>query len=85
MGANWDSETDGQPNTAANGDDTNGSPDDEDGVSPSSPVFTKGLPATISVTVNNQFNVPAYLKCWLDLDGNGLFSADESQIGRRPS
>ena len=32
LGPGRDSESDGQPSLAANGDDTSGSPDDEDGV-----------------------------------------------------
>ena len=81
LGANWDSETDGQPNTAATGDDTHGSPDDEDSVGAASLTLTRGLPATVLVTVNNQFNKTGYLQCWLDLDGNGVFGAGEAQHG----
>ena len=61
-----------------------GSPDDEDGI-PTPISFTKGAPATVNVTVNNPSAVPAYLKCWVDLDGNGTFDSGDAAASYSPS
>ena len=80
LGTNWDSETDGQPNTAALGDNTSSTPNDEDGINEALLVFIKGQTATVAVSVNNEYSDrPAYLKCWLDLDGSGMFDSGEAQ------
>jgi len=69
-----DTERDGQPTAAADGDDTNNLPD-EDGV-----VFMTGLkpgqPAQIDVTASQN----GMLDAWIDWDGNGNFSGVNEQI-----
>ncbi|MEZ4265923.1 MAG: tandem-95 repeat protein [Myxococcota bacterium] len=68
LGAFVDSESDGQPNATATGDDAN-APDDEDGV-----VFTgvarAGQPLGVSVTSTGVGKLDA----WIDLNANGSFA-----------
>ncbi|MBC7233671.1 MAG: DUF11 domain-containing protein [Chloroflexi bacterium] len=68
LGSHVDSEADGQPNINANGDDLNGVPDDEDGVTFLTPVMAFSA-ATIQVVASQ----PGYLNAWVDFDGNGVF------------
>ena len=75
LGAGVDAESDGQPNAAATGDDTNGAPDDEDGVVFQTPL-TPGRPATIQVTAS----VAGCLNAWVDWNGNGLLTDAGEQI-----
>ncbi len=72
LGANRDAETNGQPNTPATGDDTNGSPDDEDGV-----VFLTGALiasettatiAKVQVTLRNADSSSNRLDAWIDFN-----------------
>ena len=66
LGASVDSEGDGQPNTAASGDDGAGvTPDDEDGVTLSDPVAGQ----TMQITVTS--SISGYLSAWIDWDGDG--------------
>ena len=78
LGSVIDGETDGQPNVGATGDDTNGASDDEDAVGALS--FTNGSSPSVSVAVKNNYQTgnplagqQAFLKCWMDLNGNGSF------------
>ncbi|MBI1298716.1 DUF11 domain-containing protein, partial [bacterium] len=71
MGATVDAETNGQPSADATGDDVNGTPDDEDGVT--LPVFLAGNPATVAVTVTNNTGVAATLYGFIDFNGDGDF------------
>jgi len=75
LGTVIDGENDGQPNAAANGDDVNGSPDDEDAVvgSLSYGFGAIGPSATITVTNSLAPGQPAFLQCWMDLNGDGDF------------
>ena len=74
LGASIDPEADGQPNSTATGDDTDGN-DDEDGV-----VFTSlllvGRTATIDVTASQ----PMLLNAFLDFGGDGSFAQAGDQI-----
>ena len=66
-----DSESDGQPNSVATGDD-NVATADEDG--PQSILnFTSGSAANIQVLVSNQTGVSATLSGWIDYNGDGVF------------
>jgi hypothetical protein len=79
LGACVDGETNGQPNPAADGDDTNvlGAPgvtygqcsgnDDEDGVTPTG-VWTPNATVALNVTVTGGSGV---LGCWIDWNANG--------------
>lgn len=77
LGAEIDSvETDGVPSAAADGDDTNTTPDDEDGVAPTSSVkWTQGFaPAnggSVDVTVAGG---PGCLSGWIDWNGDGTLT-----------
>ena len=65
LGANIDAEADGQPTAAHNGDDNNGTPDDEDGVV--LPNLIAGQTATIQVTAS----ATGRLNAWIDFNGDG--------------
>lgn len=75
LGAQVDAEGNGQPNTTATGDDTNGI-DDDDGVA-SLPVLTQNLPATLTVTATNTLGAAAFLKAWIDWNNDGNLTAGE--------
>ncbi|MCS6836523.1 MAG: GEVED domain-containing protein [Anaerolineae bacterium] len=83
MGSRVDAENDGQPNAPADGDDVNGTPDDEDGVV--FPPLVAGLPAPVQVTVFNNTGQPATLVGWIDFNGNGVFDASEAVSATVPS
>lgn len=69
----------GQPSPNANGDDNNGT-DDEDGIV-SFPNLTVGDASyTVGVTVNNTSAANAYLAGWIDFNRDGQFSASEGAI-----
>ncbi len=81
LGSCVDTETDGQPSVAADGDDSNAGTDvvgncqggdDEDGISFLSPVAAC-LDTSISVTAN----VAGVLDAWMDFDGDGSWSSTE--------
>lgn len=75
LGAEVEFDADGQPNAAADGDDTNRT-DDEDGVA--GPIsVTRGEPSSVEVSVTNNLTDPATLAAWLDRDRSGTFDADE--------
>ena len=66
-----DSETDGQPNVNASGDDVVGTAD-EDG--PQTILnFASGSTPTVQVLVTNQTGLSATLSGWIDYNGNGVF------------
>jgi uncharacterized repeat protein (TIGR01451 family) len=69
-----DSEAGTLQNAAADADDTNGTPDDEDGVS-SFPTLTtaSGQIYTVSVSVTNTTGSPAYLVGYIDFNRDGDF------------
>lgn len=74
MGASIDSETDGQPDANATGDDIDGN-DDEDGVTFKS-ILVQGYSA--HVTVNT--SVDGYLNAWLDYNCDGDWADTGEQI-----
>ena len=69
LGAAIDAEADGQPNVAANGDDSNGSPDDEDGVI--IPALNPGLSASIAISTGT---TGGFVSCWIDYNVDGDFA-----------
>ncbi len=75
IGADVEFDADGQPNAAADGDDTNRN-DDEDGITGPLTV-TRGEPSSVQVSVTNNLTDPATLAAWLDRDRSGTFDADE--------
>ncbi|MBL8297951.1 MAG: DUF11 domain-containing protein [Rhodanobacteraceae bacterium] len=78
LGTNEDGEADGQPSLNANGDDTNGTPDDEDGVTVADLTLTGGTPATVRVNATNTTGNAAQLCGFIDFNGDGDF-ADPSE------
>ncbi|MBW3600466.1 MAG: hypothetical protein KY475_24780, partial [Planctomycetes bacterium] len=78
LGAARDFESDGQPAAQANGDDTLGTPDDEDGVAFST--LVAGTAATATVDLQNSDATANYLNAWLDYDQDGDFSDTGEQI-----
>ncbi len=74
LGALIDTEANGQQNSAANGDDTNGL-DDEDGVTFTSPLVP-GQNANVTVTAS----APGVLNAWIDFNADGSFATAGDQI-----
>jgi len=74
LGANVDTEPDGQPDPNALGDDNDGN-DDEDGVTFSTPLIP-GQSASIMVTANGN----GFLFAWVDFNGDGSWAQPGDQI-----
>ncbi|QDS87628.1 Serine-aspartate repeat-containing protein D precursor [Rosistilla ulvae] len=74
LGVLTDIESDGIPSTNADGDDNNGS-DDEDGIVIASPL-APGSTADFVVTARNAGQT-AYLQGWIDFNEDGVFSSSE--------
>lgn len=74
LGAVIDAEADGQPTAGHNGDDNNGTPDDEDGVV--LPTFFAGQNASIQVTAS----VAGRLNGWIDFNGDGDWGDAGEQV-----
>ncbi len=72
-----DADTANQPTTNADGDDTDGT-DDEDGVT--IPTLAQGQSASIDVTVNQITASTGYLQGWIDWNGDGDFADAGEQI-----
>ncbi|MFN4151505.1 MAG: GEVED domain-containing protein, partial [Candidatus Sericytochromatia bacterium] len=78
MGATWaDHDSDGQPNATATGDDTNGD-DDEESISSFSTLATHLSTYSVSTTLTNSSGANAFLRAWIDFDGNNVFDDDEA-------
>ena len=78
MGAAVDSEQNGQPNTAATGDDI-ANVDDEDAVTFSA--LAAGQPAVASISMAGLSGTPVcYLNAWIDFNGNGSWESPAEQI-----
>ena len=71
LGANIDAETAAQNSSNADGDDSDGT-DDDDGVT--IPTLIPGQTATITADVSG---TGGYLQGWIDWDGNGSFNSGE--------
>ena len=78
LGAAIDADNDGLPTTNTDGDDIDGTPDDEDAVGALS--FSGGSSPSVSVAVTNNYEIgnplaeQAFIRCWMDLNGNGSFT-----------
>jgi hypothetical protein len=81
LGTGVDEEDDGLPTPGADGDDLDNQAD-EDGVNPASLMFVEGDDATVPVSVTNPTDRMATLKCWMDLDGNGLFDEPGESVSQ---
>ncbi|MCY7334188.1 MAG: GEVED domain-containing protein [Pseudanabaena sp. CAN_BIN31] len=76
-----DSEANGQPTTTANGDDINGT-DDEDSVASFATLTTNATSYSVTIRVKNTPVVAAsaYLGGWIDFNKDGKFTASEGVI-----
>ncbi|TWU24176.1 Dockerin type I repeat protein [Novipirellula galeiformis] len=81
IGSTVDRELDGQPSVGADGDDNNGS-DDEDGVRQATP-FGLGSTGKFSVNVTNTSGLPAYLQGFVDFDGDGTFNGVGERLAEK--
>jgi hypothetical protein len=79
IGASIDADVDGQSSVLADGDDLNGT-DDEDGVASFDTLFTTTTSYTVLVDVTNNLGAgnDATLIGWIDFDRDGVFQADEA-------
>lgn len=76
LGTTRDTEVDGQPTPDADGDDTNGTGNDEDGVA--GPIaITVNEPSSVTVSATNDGADAVTLAGWIDLDGDGQFELAE--------
>ena len=75
LGPLRDGDADGQPTAGADGDDNNGT-DDEDGVTFPSPIIAGDLSADVAVNASGA----ALLDAWIDFNGDGTFAGANEQI-----
>jgi hypothetical protein len=73
LGRGVDAERDGQPDSAATGDDRNGA--DEDGV-----VFLSALQPGTDALIEVVASAQGYLNAWIDFDRDGSFASRNEQI-----
>ena len=78
LGSVVDTETDGQPDATATGDDTDALGDDEDGVA-----FTT-LVQGVAVTVDVEATAAGLLDAWIDFDADGVFDPAEKIFDAEP-
>lgn len=77
---NADTEATGVPGTAANGDDSAGAPDDEDGITTVPTLIQGSANYQLTVTATNDIDATAGICSYLDIDGDGVFEAGEVQF-----
>lgn len=80
IGGLVDAEDDGIPGVGANGDDSDQTPDDEDGVPTIPPLVNKATSYSITVAVTNTSGAPAVLAGWVDFNGDGIFQGSERAV-----
>ena len=85
LGASRDIEPDGQPSSNADGDDTNGTPDDEDGVSfvastLFASIFGNNNTATVQIDLQNASQSSNRLDAWIDFNQNGDWNDSGERI-----
>ncbi len=80
LGATVDTEIDGQPSVGADADDSNGTPDDEDGVIVADLTHFVGAPGNVRVSYTNPNPGAASARIcgFIDYNGNGTFGAGET-------
>lgn len=83
IGAEVDAEPSARKNSSATGDDLDGVPDDEDGMSLPG-VLAQGASSSLSVTVTNLLAADAYLNVWVDFNGDGTAGAGEQIASNLP-
>ena len=72
LGTARDAELDGQPSTLADGDDTNGTAD-EDGIVG----YSSFAPGMMDASVDLLVSADSYVNAWIDFNGNGTWDASE--------
>ena len=72
-----DAESNGKPGDDADGDDTTGTPDDEDGISFFPPLTIEETTYSVTVSVTNDYAADANLFGWIDFNQNELFDTGE--------
>ena len=77
IGANTDADLGNLQNAAATADDTNGTPNDEDGVALAN-FKTDGKTYSVKVDVKNATGTSANLLGWIDFNQNGVFDSGEA-------
>jgi surface protein len=77
LGANIDHDGEGQESTNVDGDDTNGTPDDEDGITVNGNWYPGANGGKVDVTVTGG---SGYLSGWIDWHGNNSFADGGDQI-----
>jgi hypothetical protein len=82
LGAERDHEIDGQPTAGADGDDTTGRRNDEDGVTFGSTIMVGQLDASVTVNVQNVVDprAGARLDAWIDFNADGTWGGPFEQI-----
>ena len=78
LGRTVDGEAGGQPSADADGDNTNGTPNDEDGVF--LPMFVLNTPTDISVNLMNMSGGDAKLTIFIDWNGDGDFDDTDEMV-----
>ncbi|MBK1657556.1 SdrD B-like domain-containing protein [Paracraurococcus ruber] len=79
LGSLVDAELNGQPSIGADGDDLNGTPDDEDGITLPT-VIQAGQTYQITVRVTEASGVDGRLNAWIDFNGDGDFDNVNERI-----
>lgn len=79
MGSKNDYDLDGMPSPDADGDDTNGT-DDEDGIDDSQLTLIEGTIPKIEVQVRNTTGKNAWLTGWIDYDGDGAWDGQATAM-----
>jgi hypothetical protein len=79
MGGKNDYDLDGMPSPDADGDDTNGT-DDEDGIDDSQLTLIEGTIPKIEVQVRNTTGKNAWLTGWIDYDGDGAWDGQATAM-----
>ncbi|MEO1005947.1 MAG: GEVED domain-containing protein, partial [Cyanobacteria bacterium J06638_38] len=86
LGANLDADSGTLQNSDADADDTDGSPDDEDGVTSTlTDIATGDTSYSITLDVFNDTGSDAKLIGWIDFDRSGTFDSDEAVIRTIPT
>ena len=79
FGVDVDVEADAQPDANAQGDDLNGS-DDEDGVQFPASGLVAGANATLTISVANGGGPSGTVQGWIDFNGDGIWSSPGEQV-----
>ncbi|MEQ1825283.1 MAG: SdrD B-like domain-containing protein [Pirellula sp.] len=83
LGLQRDTELDGQPTALSDGDDANGSPDDEDGIQIASTLYAStfnDITYSLQVNLQNADPVSNKLNAWIDFDRSGFWDETTETI-----